>query len=91
MLHVMAAILYILAKSVDNLSPDFWSIKRRTPLWVSTSLNVVVQRYIIEWEIVDASLGVEKLLTTEAIYIKNLKQQLITRSEYGGRELTMQY
>ena len=35
-----------------------------------------------KWEILDACLDVEKLLTIEAIYIKKLKSQLNTRDGY---------
>ena len=45
----------------------------------------------IEWEILDACRGVEKLLTIETIQIKRLKPQLNTRKEYRGRELTLKY
>ena len=45
----------------------------------------------VKWEILDACRGVEKLMTIEAIYIKNLKPQLNTRDEYRGRELKLKY
>ena len=45
----------------------------------------------IEWEILDACPGVEKIMTIEAIYIKKLKPQLNKRDEYRGRDLTLKY
>ena len=44
-----------------------------------------------EWKSLDACHGVEKLMTIEAIYIKEPKPQLKTRDEYRGREVTLKY
>ena len=45
----------------------------------------------VQWEILEACRGVEKLMTIEAIYIKKLKPQLNTPDEYRRRELTLKY
>ena len=46
-LHVRDAVSSMLAKPADMLPLEFWSIKRRISKWDSTSLNVVVQRVIL--------------------------------------------
>ena len=44
-----------------------------------------------EWKSLDAYHGVEKLMTIEAIYIKEAKPQLKTHDGYRGREVTLKY
>ena len=85
----MDAVPSMLAKPADMLPLEFWSIKSRIPQWDKTSLNVAVQRIILNGRFLIHFAGVEKLMTIEAIYVKKLKPQLNTRGEYRGRELTL--
>ena len=80
----MDSVLSMLAKPADMLSLEFRSIKRRIHLWDNTSLNVVIQRKLMNKRIIDSCRRVEKLRTIEAIYIKKLKPQLSTRDKYRG-------
>ena len=75
-LHVMNAIPLMLAKPSKVLSREFPNIKSNMPLWDNNSkkydsVECCGTAHNIELDILDACRGVKKLITIEAIYIKN--------------------
>ena len=78
----------MLAKPAKMLSREFPNIKSNMPLWDINSKEYASVEccgtvHNIELDILDECRGVKKLITIEAIYIKNRRKTL---NEYRGRK-----
>ena len=66
----------LLVRKAGMLPLGYQKIKRSIHRWISILLNFAAPQVTLNWRILDACRSVEKLMTTEAIYISKLKPGL---------------